>query len=264
MLRIIVNCGPAEDYIAQCLASILKQAHEEWQAYVTIDPCGDATLLRATAARLGDARIHIHANSQWQGSMMNTVEAIRRSKAQPEDVIINLDGDDQFATPHSLRIIHDTYRRFDCWLTYGSWVSDLPDGQGLWPSYPEGVEDFRRHRWLGTGVRTWKRWLWDLVDDADFRDASGRYFPVGEDQAILLPMLEMSGARARHIAEALMIYTRSSPHRVCHTRDEESRSISSYIVGLPPYERLPGKPGTAEDAQALISERQRLRQTLAV
>ena len=264
MLRIIVNCGPAEEYIAQCLASIVNQSLEEWQAYVTIDPCGDSTLLRASAARMGDPRIHIHSNSQWQGSMMNTVEAIRRSNAQPEDVIINLDGDDQFATPHALRIIQDTYRRFDCWLTYGSWISDLPDGQGLWPGYPEGVQDFRRHRWLGTGVRTWKRWLWDLIDNADFRDASGRYFAVGEDQAILLPMLEMSGGRSRHIAEALMIYTRSSRHRVCYTRDEESRSISAYIVGLPPYERLTGKPVTAQDAQALISERQRLRQTLSV
>jgi glycosyltransferase involved in cell wall biosynthesis len=264
MLQIIVNCGPAEDYIAQCLASILSQSVQEWQAFVTIDPSGDSTLPGAVAARLGDSRIHIQYNSQWQGPMVNTMEAIRRSNAQAEDVIVTLDGDDKFATPHALHIIEDTYRDFDCWLTYGSWLSDLPDGQGLWPAYPDGLQDFRGHRWLGTGVRTWKRWLWDLIDDSDFRDASGRYFAVGEDQAILLPMLEMSGGRARHIPEALMIYTRSSRYRVCYTRDEESRSNSSYIVGLPPYERLMGKPTSPDDVQALVSERKRLRQALCV
>src|SRR3954447_13698784 len=120
MLRIIVNCGPAEDYIAQCLDSILSQSVHDWQAFVTIDPSGDSTLPLAVAARQGDPRIHIHHNSQWQGSMLNTIEAIRRSNAHAEDVIVILDGDDKFATPHALRIIEDTYRNSDCWLTYGS------------------------------------------------------------------------------------------------------------------------------------------------
>jgi glycosyltransferase involved in cell wall biosynthesis len=262
MLTILVNCGPAENYIADCLASILSQSVQEWQAFVTIDPAGDSTVQRAVAACGRDPRIHVHRNLQWQGPMVNTLEAIRRSNTQTEDVIVILDGDDKFATPHALRIIGDAYRDFDCWLTYGSWLSDLSDGHGMWPPYPDGLTDFRGHRWLGTGVRTWKRWLWDLIDDSDFRDASGQYFAVGEDQVILLPMLEMSGARARHVPEALMIYTRSSPHRVCFTRDAESRSNSAYIVSLPPYERLMEKPASPEDVQTLISARKRLRQAL--
>ena len=143
-------------------------------------------------------------------------------------------------------------------------MSDLPDQQGLWPAYPNGLADFRGHRWLGTAVRTWKRWLWDLIDDSDFRDAAGEYFAVGEDQAILLPMLEMCGARAKHIPEALMIYTRSSPHRVCYTRDAESRGNSRYIVGLPPYSKLAERPTSEEHVRALVAERRRIRQAVAV
>jgi glycosyltransferase involved in cell wall biosynthesis len=264
MLSILVNCGPAENYIADCIASILSQSVQEWQSFVTIDPCGDSTLQRAIAECGGDPRIHIHHNSQWQGSMVNTIQAVHRSNAEAEDVIVILDGDDKFASPDALRIIKDTYLDFDCWLTYGSWLSDLQDGQGLWPAYPEGLQDFRSYRWLGTGVRTWKRWLWDLIDDSDFRDASGRHFAVGEDQAILLPMLEMSGGRARHIPEVLMIYTRSSPHRVCYTRDEESRRNSAYISSLPPYRRLIEKPTSVEEVQALVSQRKRVRQAISV
>jgi glycosyltransferase involved in cell wall biosynthesis len=263
MLNILVNCGPAEDYIADCLTSILSQSVQEWQAFVTIDPSGDLTLERAVAAKGGDPRVLIHPNSQWQGPMVNTMKAIRRSEAQAEDVMVILDGDDKFATPQALSTIKDTYRNFGCWLTYGSWVSDLPDGQGLWPPYPKDLEDFRHFRWLGTGVRTWKRWLWDLVDDSDFRDASGRYFTVGEDQAILTPMLEMCGARARHIPEVLMIYTRSSPYRVCHTRDPESRRNDAYIRSLPRYKRLVKQPTSSQEVRQFVSDRKRVRQELS-
>ena len=62
-------------------------------------------------------------------------------------------------------------------MTYGSWVSNDPAHQGMprgmWPAYPEDTADFRRADWLHTAVRTWKKWLWDLVDDRDFRDESG-------------------------------------------------------------------------------------------
>jgi len=264
MLILLVNCGPAEDYIADCIASIRSQSVQTWQAIVTIDPAGDATVERALAARGGDSRVQIHHNSRWQGPMVNTMQALRQSNAHPEDVIVILDGDDKFATVEALQIIESTYRDFDCWMTYGSWVSDLPDGQGLWPAYPDGLLDFRGHRWLGTAVRTWKRWLWDLIDDSDFRDASGLYFAVGEDQAILLPMLEMSGARARHIPEVLMIYTRSSRHRVCYTRDAESRCNSAYLTSLPPYQRLIHRPNSGEDVQALLLNRKRLREAISV
>jgi glycosyltransferase involved in cell wall biosynthesis len=263
MLILIVNCGPAEEYIEDCLVSIQRQSVEEWQAFVTVDPAGDATLERARDARGDDSRIHIHGNARWQGPMVNTIQAVRASGARPDDVTVVLDGDDKFAMPDALHIIENAYREFDCWLTYGSWLSNLADGQGMWPAYPEGLQDFRSHRWLGTAVRTWKRWLWDLVDDSDFRDASGEYLAVGEDQAILLPMLEMSGPRARHIPQALMIYTRSSPHRVCYTRDAESRSNSAYLTSLPPYSRLKNRPASAAEAQAVLEARRQVRQAHA-
>src|SRR5215471_3451517 len=212
-LRLIVNCGPTEEFISRCLASVRTQSFKDWEAYVTVDACGDRTLEVALAETQGDPRIHVHQNKTRLYSMVNLINAVRRSEAHAEDVFVTLDGDDWFATPEALGIIHKTYTETDCWMTYGSWISDLPSREGLWPAYPEGLTDFRGHKWLGTAVRTWKRWLWDLIDDRDFRDAGGTYFRVTEDQALMLPMLEMSGTeRARHIREVLMVYNRSSPH----------------------------------------------------
>ena len=139
-------------------------------------------------------------------------------------------------------------------MTYGSWVADQPDLEpprmGQWPAYPDGASDFRNSEWLGTAVRTWKRWLWNLIDDRDFRDASGTYFRVTEDQAAMIPMLEMSGTdRARHIAEVLMIYNRSSAHCCGLTCPGEMKANSDYIRTLRPYSLLAAKPVSLRPAK---------------
>jgi len=238
-LRIIVNCGQAELYIGKCISSILSQSFRRWEAYVTVDPCGDRTFEQAVLTAGGDPRVHIRQNSTRQYSMVNLIQAIKRSGAHREDIILILDGDDWFSTEDALRIIHDTYEEFGCWMTYGSWLSDQGDNQGRWPPYPEETTDFRHSEWLGTAVRTWKRWLWDLIDDRDFRDAGGEYFRVTEDRASVLPMLEMSGTRkAKHISEVLMIYNRSSPYACCYTCRDDMLANAEYLQTRPPYKRL--------------------------
>lgn len=252
MLKIIVNCGPAEEYIARCLSSIRSQSFCDWQAHVTVDPYGDDTYRQAVLARECDPRIHVHLNSRRLFSMLNLIHGIRRSLAQSEDIIVVLDGDDWFATSDALQIIHDTYRQTDCWVTYGSWVADRPTMIGMWPAYPEDLTDFRNHEWRGTAVRTWRRWLWDAIDDRDFRDARGNYFRVTEDQAAMLPMLEMSGTRrAKHIRDVLMVYNRSSPHACGYTRREEMLANSEYLRTRPPYPRLVQKSDVAGEAPSL-------------
>jgi glycosyltransferase involved in cell wall biosynthesis len=272
MMKIIVNCGACEQFIAKCFASIRSQTFADWQAYVTLDPCGDGTFAEAVLARNGDPRIHITRNQNRLYSMINLTRAVERSAAAPDDIIVVLDGDDWFATPDALRIIDETYRLSGCWMTYGSWVADYAtfecsqlqgwptraDNSGLWPGYDEGTTDFRHTEWLATAVRTWKRWLWDLIDPRDFRDRNGNYFRVTEDQAVMLPMLEMSGtSRARHVAEVLMVYNRSNPHGCGRTCLEEMISNCDYIRTLPPYLQLPERP--APEAVSHLLSHQRLR-----
>jgi glycosyltransferase involved in cell wall biosynthesis len=242
-LKIIVNCGPCQDYIALCLESVRAQSFRRWEAFVTVDPCLDDTAERAFAARGGDDRIDIHVNSKRLYSMTNLIRAIRRSGARPDDVIAILDGDDWFATDQALARIVAEYDRHGCWMTYGSWSTNDPSRTGLkagrWPAYLEGTTRFREATWLGTAVRSWKKWLWDMVDDRDFRGPDGNYIRVTEDQATMLPMLEMSGTdRARHIPGVLMIYNRITPHACGKVHLDLMRETAAYLRGRPCYQRL--------------------------
>jgi len=242
-LKIIINCGPCEPYIAQCLDSVRQQTYGDWEAYVTVDSCKDHTYENALRARGRDQRIRITQNSERMFSLCNLMRAIERSNAAPEDVIVNLDGDDWFARTDALEIISDTYSRLNCWLTYGSWTSNVVDNKGcirgMWPAYPEGTTEFRKIRWLATAVRTWKSWLWARVNDHDLRDSTGAYYRVSEDQAIMLPMLEMSGtSKARHIPEVLMVYNQLNPHAAGLHMEEEMRRNAVYLERQRPYDRL--------------------------
>src|SRR5579872_6836965 len=100
--KIIINCGPCREFIGQCLESVKSQSHEDWEAFVTVDPCGDDTYERAVQAAAGDPRFHLEQNQTRRYSMWNLVSAIQRSQAEPEDVIATLDGDDWFSTPDAL------------------------------------------------------------------------------------------------------------------------------------------------------------------
>jgi glycosyltransferase involved in cell wall biosynthesis len=241
--KIIINCGPCEDYIGLCLDSLRAQTHRDFEAFVTIDACADDTANRAWAARGGDGRIDISVNIERRYAMSNLVHAIRRSAAAHDGIIVILDGDDWLASDRALERSVGEYRRHNCWMTYGSWVTNDPGRTGLsagrWPAYPEGTTRFRKTVWLGTAMRSWKKWLWDLVDDRHFRDKNGNYILVAEDQASMLPMLEMSGTdRARHIPDVLMVYNRLTPHACGKVHLDLMRRTAAYVRSLPACRRL--------------------------
>lgn len=238
-LKVIVNCGPCQPYIGKSLASLRAQTYIQWEAYVTVDPYDDGTFEEATKEKGDDERIRITQNAKRLYSMANLIQAIERSRAEPEDVIVILDGDDWFKTESALQIIADTYAEYDCWMTYGSWASNVAHIVGGLPAYAEGATDFRHMEWLATAVRTWKKWLWDLVDDDDFRDHKGEYFSVVEDLAVMFPLLEMSGtSKARHIPDVLMLYNRANPACVGNLKRYEMAQVAEYLRAKPPYQLL--------------------------
>ena len=100
---------------------------------------------------------------------------------------------------------------------------------------PDGTEDFRVAPWRATHLRTWKRWLWDLVKDDDLRDDEGRYFRVAVDLAVMIPLLELCGTRrARHISEPIYHLNRQYSSRTDDGRYRSSiATIGSFALGPP-------------------------------
>jgi glycosyltransferase involved in cell wall biosynthesis len=236
MLKVIVNCGPCEEWIGHCLSSLRSQSYRNWQAFVSVDPCGDRTYQRAIEGAVHDPRIHITRNERRHFAMRNLVDGVARSKAAPEDVIVVLDGDDWLMHDDALLLIARAHASQDCWMSYGSWLSNDPDTPGCWPRYPDEITNFRTHRWLATAIRTWKKWLWDLIDPNDFLDRRGEYLRVVEDLASMFPMMEMSTVRRiRHIPDPLMLYNRTNPNCTMQVMSDEMEENALWLRSRPRY-----------------------------
>jgi glycosyltransferase involved in cell wall biosynthesis len=243
-LFVVINCGPCAQFIDDCLASLRSQTYSNWRALVTIDPCGDDTYRAAVAGAQAREGISVRRNTQRQYALQNLVHAVRDTPLDPEDVIVILDGDDRLNTENALSTVSRAYDQHACWMTYGSWVANVRGrATGMWPAYPDGTADFRAAPWLATHLRTWKRWLWDLVCDQDLRDDRGRYFRVAVDLAVMIPLLEICGTeRARHIAEPIYFLNREYDWRTDERRYAEQQRNERIIRSRAPYQRRYARP----------------------
>lgn len=239
-IHVIVNVGPKGfPFIDACLASLKMQDHRDWCAHITCEPDDETYYHTRNAIRHffgGSRQAALTVNYERQYVLKNTVDAIRRSGAEYGDVIAILDGDDQLARYDALSIVAKQYER-GAWVTYGSFVSNRYPYPSMMPAYPEGA-DLRSHTWLGTHLRTFKRGLFDLIHDEDFKDDGGEWLTCCPDLAIMLPCLEMAGPRARHIPLPLVLYNRASPFAVADTRKEDQKATAALIRSREPYKRL--------------------------
>ena len=85
-------------------------------------------------------------------------------------------------------------------------------------------------------LRTFKYGLWQRIDDADLRDDSGEYYDVAYDQAIMLPLLELSGGRISYIDSILHVYNKENPLNVDKNKAQKQSNTAEKIRKKPKYE----------------------------
>ena len=179
------NCGP---YIEECLDSLLNQTFTGWTALVADDASTDDTATRAKHYEL-DPRIRVRTAPERLWLMGNTLDALRGLDFWPNDVIAILDGDD-FIRPTCLERLWEAHcHGFDIVYTDEDIQGQEHSiGRTLLPGVPA-----RDQLWTFSQLRSFKAYLFTLLDDTSFRDASGLYYRAAGDLALYLPMAELAG-----------------------------------------------------------------------
>jgi hypothetical protein len=72
----------------------------------------------------------------------------------------------------------------------------------------------------------------------DLISPCGDFYHMAWDQAIMFPMLEMSGHRAKFISEVLYIYNAANPINDCKVDRQLQRSLETVIRMQKRYDRL--------------------------
>ncbi len=246
---IVVPVYNGEKWIEHCLDSIMTQDYSNFDVIV-IDDCSDDNtwdLIKGFDCK----RIR---NDKRNGSALeNIIKGIKWLSDGPMDIIVTVDGDDYLADKTVLTYLNEVYQG-DIWLTYGSFLplsgrfkntcqnlakAKTPCKEGYLVEVSLTPQTYRKSGlWFTSHLRTFRRWLWDKIDDKDLRDEGGEYFKVAWDLAFMYPMIEMAGRHIKFIDRILYMYNDLNPFCDGIIRTEEQLRTTEYIQNKEVYGEL--------------------------
>jgi glycosyltransferase involved in cell wall biosynthesis len=236
---ISVGCN-CQKFVKEWYTSISRQTERSFKCYIAVDPSIDGTASMVKNYIKRDSRFRLVAahTGENRGALYNRYICTKRVK-NPNTIIAHVDLDDSLYTNTALHVVDRVYQKQDCWLTYGSYTSNM---HGNWNrKIPQEVWDnnsFRDHEWCTSALRTFKRWLWDKIDKNDFILPDGKWIKRGTDLAFMFPMLEMAGPkRVKFIKKILYYYNVYGQFKNKKLVKHERKSVK-YTRHKQSYERI--------------------------
>jgi len=240
--KIIVPLYNVEKWIVNCIRSIKLQNYTDFQCILIDDLSTDKTVQIIEQEIKHDNRFYLIKNQNKCFALQNVCNGINISNPKDEDVIVALDGDDWFANKDVLNILMQYYSQEKCLMTYGSYI-EFPSGNiGKFskqiPQYVIEACSYRDYEWCSSHLRTFKYSLWNKIDKKDFLDLNGQFYKITCDLAIMFPMLEMAGNRAKYVKEILYTYNMANPLNDHKLNNLEQIKIEKEIRGKRKYDLL--------------------------
>lgn len=224
------------------LSSVIAQDYHNFRTIYVDDSSSDGTgeLVEQFIAEHNSGNlIDLIRNPVRLGALQNLYNAIHA--CDDEEIVILLDGDDWFAHDRVLGKINEAYGNPECWMTYGQYRSWPDDVIGVSREIPFDITEgnkFRENEWCSSHLRSFYAWLFKLIEKKDLLSPLGTFYHMAWDQAIMFPMLEMSGHRAKFISEVLYIYNAANPISDYKVDRQLQRSLERAIRGQKRYARL--------------------------
>lgn len=219
--RITAPCYNASQYIAKCLNSIKNQSYKQFKCCV-IDDCSDDNSYQIALDTVGnDSRFSVIKNEIRQGALYNIKKAIEIicPEHEKESIIVNVDGDDALASDDVFAYLNQLYiDNPKIWVSYGEYKTISGD-----PSQNGPVDNTRKYRkstnWCTSHIRTYKKKLWDHLEDSSFRNADGNYFMICPDLPIMYGLIEMAGKeRIKYVNDGAILYIYNDISNFCEFR----------------------------------------------
>lgn len=232
---IIVTFRNVAPYIERCLDSIFAQDYHNYGVIVVDDFSTDGTLELTGKYPVKRIKHDRHIFSQT----INLKEALWVADVGDNDVIVLMSGDDYLADNSVLSYLNSVYTH-EVLFTYGQFIPE----SGNYGPYCKPVPDTRKYRhsgeWYVSHLLTFRKKLWDKIDDDDLKRENGEYCKYAFDASIIYPMVEMCGHKyMRFIERILYIYNDLNPECIYLTKPKESLAEAAYYRNKKPYDELP-------------------------
>ncbi len=241
-IAIVVPSYNNHQWYKHNLFSLCSQDYDNFRAIYVDDYSSDKTgelVENFIKEKNLSKQIHLIHNSVRVGAMRNLYNIIH--SCDDNEIIIILDGDDWFAHNGVLKKINAIYSDQNCWMTYGqymSWPDNVIGYSRQIPFHITESNNFRAYEWCSSHLRSFYAWLFKMIKKEDLISPYGNFYPMAWDQAMMFPMLEMSGHRAKFINDVLYVYNAANPINDSKVNRELQRNLEMIIRIQKRYDRL--------------------------
>lgn len=205
---VVVCARNCESWIAKCLQSVVDQTYSDI-GIVFVDDSSDDKTLEIARSILGDRKHAIIVNNQHRNFVLkNTSVAVGEYCDNPESVVFTVDGDDWLACSTAIEEMMEKHKQYDV-----VWSRYKPTDNSYVNSNLLSSNDIRKHPWVTSHLRSFKKFLFDAIQDKDFRDEDGDYYKMAGDLAVMFPILEMTPHDRRYFYDKeLYVYNHDNPN----------------------------------------------------
>lgn len=238
MIVIVTTLYNAENFIEQCIGSIMGQSLSNFKCYITDDISTDKSVELVKNMIDGDDRFILIENKTKLYQPGNYDQVIRNNaNIDDNDIIIEIDGDDWLPNSKVLERVNELYNDNDVWIANGSFK--YSDGRQGFAAPPKNIDNIRNETFTATHLRTWRAFLWRAIDENYLKDENGKYWEVAGDLAFMYPMIEMAGEEHyRFMSEINYIYNEGNPLNDHKVNAGSVNRIVNILRNKPKYSKL--------------------------
>jgi len=234
----------ASKWVAKSIKSVMLQDYDNFNCIVADDGSTDNSYELCQQLIGNDNRFTLIKNDINLGPLGNAYEAATKHNKDLDknNIVVILDGDDFFYSKKTLSILNDHYNKFDCWMTYGSYInlSTKQVGKFSSPLPAKVIENnlYRNYQWCTSHLRSYKLGLLQKIKKDDIIDVNGDYFKAAGDLGLMFPLLEMSRERAHFVEDILYIWNDLNELNEHKDKRELQIKCEQHIRSLKKYDRL--------------------------
>lgn len=167
----------------------------------------------------------------------------------PEEIIVDLDGNDWLAHDKVLSLLNHTYSDPNVWVTYGQFLR--------YPEYTKGFASEIEYDIIAgntfrtalfgcvTPLRTFYAGLFHEIDKEDLL-WENEFITKSGDLAYIFPILEMAGIHSTLISDPVYVYNETHPTNEHKMYTGHTATMDRYIRSKKPYDPLPNRPTKQE------------------
>ena len=245
---IITTCYNVNPYLEHNITVNKFQSHTNCLFVYVDDQSKDGSYETLKSLTKDDDRFIILKNpnngSQAKAYMCAIDYLEQNNLIFPEDIIVEVDGDDWLSSTFVLEYINEIYQNPNIWMTYGQYQM-WPNGK-LGGHYSMDINDavnkhnqHRNYPFPYSHLKTYKYWLFNNIDRSDLIDpTTNELYSAAWDHVLCLPMVEMAGKNHIHRCDdVLYILNRhdelqnEGKTRVGYQKEVETRCRQGKVYG---------------------------------